>query len=96
MHVQVLCTDVFMHALTFSKFGDIKLSSALICRERQELFIYSCVCVRACAYVKRQKKSQQSTCFFLFGIGTSCSLTFREVFKVHVPLEDDVRFYCPV
>lgn len=36
MHVQVLCTDVFMHALTLSKFGHIKLRSALICRERQK------------------------------------------------------------
>lgn len=92
MHVQVLCTDVFMHALTLSKFGHIKLSSALSCRERQKLFIRVCVCV----YVKLQKHSQQSRCFFLFGTGTSCSLTFREVFKVHVPLEDDVSFYCHV
>lgn len=55
MHVQVLCTDIFMHALTFSKFGDIKLSSALICRERQELFIYSCVCacMRVCETPKK-------------------------------------------
>lgn len=76
------------------KSGSIKLSSALVWRERQKLLIYSCVCARA--YVKLLKHSQQSTCLFLLGIGTSCSLTFWEVFKVHVLLEDDVRFYCHV
>lgn len=32
----------------------------------------------------------------LFAKSTGCSFTFREVLKVHIPIEDDVKFYCIV
>lgn len=57
-------------------------------KDRNHLFI--CMCV----YVKL--KISQLPVGFLFGVATSGSLTFREVFKVHIPIEDDVRVYCQV
>lgn len=32
----------------------------------------------------------------LFAKSTGCSFTFREVLKVLIPIEDDVKFYCIV
>lgn len=54
-----------MHALALPQFGQIKPSSALVCRERQKSLIHLHVCV----YVKL--KNSQLPVGFLFGVGVS-------------------------